>query len=147
MARYAVNGQSTNTASTTVLAIDGTTTSRGAIYDLLLGSDATPADNAAQWNLKRFGTANGTGTAVVPQPLDAADGVARLQGTQDHSVEPTYTTTALMEWGQNQRATFRWVAAPGGELIIPATSDAGIGLISQVATSAVNMNATFHYSE
>lgn len=147
MARYSVNGQSTNTASTTVLAIDGTTTSRGAVYDLLLGSDATPADNAAQWNLKRF-SVNGTGTAVVPAALDVADGIARLQGTENHTTEPTYTTTALMEWGQNQRATFRWVAAPGGELIIPATSDAGIGLVSQViGGSAVNMNATIHFWE
>lgn len=149
MPRYSIDGQDTNTASTTALALDGTTTARGFIYDLIVGSDATPADNAAEYNLQRFATSNGTGTAVTPQPLDPADGVALLQGTEAHSAEPTYTAGGiLLHWAQNQRATFRWVAAPGGELVVPATSDSGIGILCQgIAGSAVNMNYTMHYEE
>lgn len=148
MPRYSVDGQDTNTLSTTVLALDGTTTARGFIFDLIVGSDATPADNAAEYNLHRF-TVNGTGTAVTPQPLDAADGAAEIDGTEAHTTEPTYTANAVMlNWSQNQRATFRWVAAPGGEIVIPATSDNGIGLLVQtVAGSAVNTVATMHYLE
>ena len=149
MPRYAVDTIDTNTVSTTALALDGTTTARGFIYDLVVGSNATPADNAGGYDLRRFATANGTGTAVVPQPLDPADGVALLSGTENHSTEPTYTAAALLlHWAQNQRATFRWVAAPGGELVIPATSDSGIGLqVQAVAGSAVAMNYTIHYEE
>lgn len=149
MRRYSVDGQATNTASTTTLALDGTSTARGMLYDVLVGSDATPADNACEWNLQRFATSNGTGTAVTPQPLDMADAAAELDGTEAHSGAPSYTSNAiLLHWAQNQRATFRWVAAPGGEILIPATSDSGVGLISQtVAGAAANWNACFHYEE
>jgi len=149
MPSYSIDGQDTNTGSTTVLGLDGTTTARGFVYDLIMGSDATPADNAAEFNLQRFATANGTGTAVTPQPLDPADGAARLSATEAHSTEPTYTANAIMlHWAQNQRATFRWVAAPGGEIIVPATSDSGVGVICQtVAGSTVNFNCTIHYRE
>lgn len=149
MARYSVDGTCAGAASTTAIAIDGTTTSRGKVYDVLVGSDATPADNAVQWNLKRFGTSNGTGTAVTPVALDPADGVARLQGTETHTTEPTYTANAiLLAFSVNQRATFRWVAAPGGELVIPATSDAGIGaLVQAIAGSAVAHDVTMHFEE
>lgn len=149
MGRYSIDGQDTNTQSTTILGLDGTTTARGFIYDLIIGSDATPADNAAEYNLQRFATANGTGTAVTPQPLDAADGAAELDATEAHSTEPTYTANAIMlNFSLNQRATFRWVAAPGGEIVIPATSDSGVGLVVQtIAGSQVNTVATIHYIE
>lgn len=149
MPRFSVDGQDTNTASTTALALDGTTTTRGFLYDIIVGSDATPADNAAEYNLQRFATANGTGTAVTPQSLDPADAAAEIDGTEQHTTEPTYTANAiLLHWAQNQRATFRWVAAPGGEIVIPATSDSGVGIITQgIAGSAVNMNYTMHFIE
>lgn len=149
MPRFSIDAQDTNTLSTTSIALDGTTTTRGFVYDLIAGSDATPADNAAEFNLQRFATANGTGTAITPFPLDMADAAAEIDGTENHSTEPTYTANAvLLHWAQNQRATFRWVAAPGGELVIPATSDSGIGLICQtVAGSAVNFNFTVHFYE
>jgi len=149
MGKYSVDAQDTNTLSTTSVALDGTTTSRGKLYDLICGSDATPADNAVEFNIRRFATSNGTGTAVTPNPLDMADGAAEIDGTFNHSAEPSYTVAGeVLQWAQNQRATFRWVAAPGGEIVIPATSDSGVGIVSEtVAGSAVNFNFTLHYEE
>lgn len=149
MGRYSVDGQDTNTASTSVLALDGTTTTRGRLYDIIVGSDATPADNAWEWNLRRFASNNGTGTAVTPNPLDPADGAAEIDGTMAHSTEPSITANSeLLQVAQNQRATFRWVAAPGGEIVVPATSDSGVILTSEtIAGAAVNVNVTFHYEE
>src|SRR3972149_1983306 len=149
MSKYSVDAQDTNTASTTMLALDGTTTTRGRLYDIIVGSDATPADNAWEWNIRRFAVNNGTGTAVTPNPLDMADAAAEIDGTFNHSVEPSITANSeLLQVAMNQSATFRWVAAPGGEAIIPATSDSGINLISEtVAGSAVDVNITFHYEE
>lgn len=149
MAKYAIDGQDTNTAGTTILGVDaGTTARRGKVYDLVLGSDATPADNAAEYVLQRY-TVDGTSTAVTPQALDPADAAALAEAGEAHSVEPTYTANAIMlQWAQNQRATYRWVAAPGGELVTTATAANGIGLqVIGIAGSAVNTNVTMHFEE
>lgn len=149
MPKYAIDGQDTNTASTTILGVDaGATARRVAVYDLILGSDGTPADNAAEYNLQRY-TVDGTSTAVTPQALDGADPAALAEAGEAHSVEPTYTANAIMlNWAQNQRATFRWVAAPGGEIIVAATSDEGVGIqVITVAGAAINTVASIHFIE
>ena len=148
MARYAVDGQDTNTAATTILGVTGSAAIRTKIYDMTVGSDATPADNAAEYVLQR-NTAAGTVTAVTPQALDPFTSAAVTTAGEAHSVEPTYTANAiLLQWAQNQRATYRWVAAPGGELIVAATAANGIGLqVIGIAGSAVNTNVTLHIEE
>lgn len=149
MPKYAIDGQDTNTAATTILGVDaGATTRRIKVYDLVLGSDATPADNAAEYVLQRY-TVDGTSTAVTPQALDGADPAALAEAGEAHSVEPTYTANAIMlQWAQNQRATFRWVAVPGGEIVCPNTADSGVGIqVIGIAGSAVNTNAMIHFEE
>ena len=150
MGNYSVDATvASGAASTTVLGLDGTTTTRGRLYDLILGSSATPADNAADFQIRRFSTNNGTGTAVTPIALDPADSAAEIDATQTYTVAPSLTANAeVLRWSQNQRATFRWVAAPGGEIVIPATSDSGVALIvDAIAGSAVAWQTCFHYSE
>lgn len=145
--RYSIDGQDTNTAATTILELRSTTAIRPAIYDLISGSDATPADNAAEYNLQRTTTA-GTSTAVTPQALDSGDPAATATAGEAHSAEPTYTANAIMlNYMHNQRATFRWVAAPDGEIVLPAAAN-GVAIQSiTVAGSAVNTGATIHYLE
>lgn len=146
--RYAIDGQDTNTAATSILGLTSAATVRPKIYDLIMGSDATPADNAGEYVLQRY-TAAGTVTAVTPQALDPADPSALSSAGEAHSAEPTYTANAIMlQWAQNQRATFRWVASPGGEIVLPATAANGVGLqVIGIGGSAVNMNATIHFEE
>jgi len=148
MARYSIDGQDTNTAGTTILGLTGSAAVRPKIYDVIVGSDATPADNAAEYVLQRT-TAAGTLTAVTPRPLDPLTSAAVTSAGEAHSAEPTYTADViLLQWAQNQRATFRWVAAPGGELIAAATAANGIGLqVISIAGSAVNTNACIHFEE
>lgn len=145
--RYSIDGQDTNTAATTILELRSTTAIRPEIYDLISGSDATPADNAAEYNLQRTTTA-GTSTAVTPQALDSGDPAATATAGEAHSAEPTYTAAAiLLNYMHNQRATFRWVAAPEGEIVLPAAAN-GVGVQSiTVAGSAVNTGVTIHYAE
>src|SRR3989337_2729161 len=105
--RYAIDGQDTNTAGTSILGLTSAATIRPSIYDLICGSDATPADNAAEYVLQR-NTAAGTSTAFTPVALDPADPASLAAAGQNHSAEPTYTAAALLlNWAQNQRATFR----------------------------------------
>ncbi len=146
--RYSIDGQDTNTAGTTILGLTSAATVRPKVYDMIFGSDATPADNSAEYVLQRY-TAAGTSTGVTPKALDPSDPSALGSAGEAHSVEPTYTADAIMlQWAQNQRLTFRWVAAPMGEIILPATAANGLGLqVIGTAGSAVNMNCTIHYEE
>jgi len=146
MPRYAVAGAGTNTASTTLLYFvnGGTAPARIKLSDLVIGSDATPADNAAEYAIRRITAENGTpgGTAVTPEPLDFNDRAANSNAVQDPTGEPTYAGTVpsgiYLMIGLNQRATFRWVAAPNGEFICDNADNNGFGLEVQSATATAN---------
>lgn len=145
---YAVSGQDTNTAATTMLTLISATTIRPEIYDVVIGSVATPADNAAQYYLQRVTTA-GTVTAVTPQALDPNDPAALATAGVNASAEPTYTANAIMlRVVKNQRATFRWVARERGEIKSPATAANGIGVLSNaIGGSAVTEDFVLHFAE
>lgn len=148
MARYAIDMQRTGstTASVGSITADATRPRRFKLYDLLVGSEASPADNPFLWRVARI-TAAGTSTAVVPQPLDPADAATEMDAGENHTIEPTYTAAAiLLHIPLNQRATFRWVAAPGGELVAPATASNGLGIITPTG-SAVVVTAQAHVDE
>lgn len=144
--RYSIDGEDTNTANTTILELRSTTQIRPRVYDVLISSDATPADNAADYVLQRTTTA-GTSTSVTPQALDPADPAAIATAGKAHSAEPTYTANAiLLHLAVNMRATMRWCAVPQGELVLPNAAN-GLGLLCTGVNSAYNMGATFHYEE
>jgi len=146
---YSVDVLDTNTVDITIGGLTSAATIRPHIYDFVIGSAATPGDQAASYHLERY-TAAGTSTAVTPQALDPGDPASLLASTtgENHSAEPTYTAAAIMaNWTVNQRATFRWVAREGKEIVLPATAANGIGLITRVVTSAYTVRATFHEEE
>ena len=67
---------------------------------------------------------------------------------ENHTVEPTYTAAKeLLEVPLNTRATFRWAAAPGSELVIPATNDAGIGWVCFHASATTDYRVTAMHEE
>lgn len=111
-----------------ITAATGATTLRRAwIYDVMFGADGTPADNVLVYKLDRQ-TSTGTRSATVPPPLDSNDAAILITCGGNTTIEPIVTAaTQLIELPVNQRASYRWVAAPGGELIVPATNVAGIG--------------------
>ncbi len=119
------------------------------VYDFLLSSVGTPADTQFDWIIQRS-TGHGTrGAAVVPKPLDFDD-----QASLADAGEGTYTIAAtvtaaeeLFELGLNLRATFRWVAAPDGEVVIPATDNAGLVWICNHASATDEMRVTAHFME
>jgi hypothetical protein len=64
---------------------------------------------------------------VTPEPLDQADAAAVSVAGSNFTVNPTLTANLLpLSIPLNQRASFRWVAAPGSEIVIPATANNGI---------------------
>lgn len=142
MAKYSLLLQRTASATLPVgsISADATRPRRGRIYDLIFGSEASPADNPFLWQVQRH-TAAGTSTGVTPLPLDPADAATEADGGTNHTVDVTATASAfLLSISLNQRATFRWVAAPGSEIVSPATSCAGWGFATPTA-SAVAVEA------
>lgn len=104
---------------------------RGKIYDLLIGTNGTPADNAVEFDISRIttiSTAVAAGTLITPQPLDPADAAATSVVTANSTGSPTVSIQNIFYVGINQRASYRWVAAPGSELVWPATSSNGFAL-------------------
>lgn len=154
MAKFAFsngNGGSLQNLTTTyktlwdiTAATGATTLRRGWIYDVMFGADGTPADNVLVYKLDRQ-TSTGTRTAVTPPPLDSGDAAILLTCGANTTIEPIVTSaTQLVEIPVNQRASYRWVAAPGGELVVPATNVAGIGARAKSPAYASTAVSTVH---
>lgn len=150
MTSYGATLQRTLAANTTV----GTLAASSAIalrriylFDFTLGSEAVPFSAANLWQWKRF-TAPGTNTAVVPQALDPGDPAALTVAGQNNTVEPTYTAAAVLaSKALNQQATYRWLAAPGSEIVAPATNLNGLGLITPTVGSGAASTADLYFRE
>ena len=130
MARYSASGsQNLSSSAITALTIASqSTVHRNIIYDIVIANVGSPADLVTLHTIQRITNPGTAGSAVTPSLLDIADRASQSAVGENHSSEPTYTSaTELLEIPLNHRATFRWVAAPGGELITPATNNAGIG--------------------
>jgi hypothetical protein len=146
--KYATTGAGAVASSPgrTILIATGTAATRAALYDIVLGF-ASPADNSIQWVVGRY-TVAGTTTGVTPAPLDPGNTASIFVSGENASAEPTYTAAReLLDGELNQRATFRWVAAPGGELMAPATAANGIGLYVIHASVTATARVTFHVEE
>lgn len=108
---------------------------RAKIYDLLVGTNSTPSDGVVVWSAQRA-TAGSTSAyagylSSVALALDQADSLPAMAVWANSSAETAYTFTATtFPWyvGVNSRASYRWVAAPGSEIVVPATSSAGVVL-------------------
>jgi hypothetical protein len=142
MAKFAVAG---NKGTASVKSIvnaraAASASARGRVYDYMVGSPATPADNAFDHELVRSSTA-GTGAANTPSPLDVADLAATGFAASDtYTADPTLGVV-LLRVPVNQRGTYRWAAQPGGELVWPVTANNGItGALA--SASAVDFSAT-----
>ncbi len=145
--RYAATGEQTliTDPGATALSIDGVTTVRGRIYDMAWGSIGTPADNFIRWLVRR-GTALGTSTPVVGQKLDDGAPTALTLAGENHTVEPTMAAgSELIDIGLNQRASWRWVAAPEGEMVMIASATANIAITP--LEGAGDVAATAHWVE
>lgn len=144
-------GTQQNLTTTYVGAILGLNSSqstpvRSKVYDLLIGTNGTPADNFIEWDVSRV-TTSSTATIITPQPLDMADAASRLIVTANSSTAATISIQDLFYVGVNQRASYRWVAAPGSELVAPATSSAGLQLRARSGAYTSTVTGSWFWSE
>ena len=149
MAAYSVLMQRTASTSLSVgtITADATRPRRGLVYELDFGSEATPADNPYLWQVQRCTTA-GTSTSVTPVPINPADAATEADGGTNHTIDPTLTASAMvLTIPLNQRATFRWVANPGCELIYPATASNGVAVRTPTAGGLLAITCTLQFQE
>jgi len=151
MPRYSVSDFGTNTAGDTMLYFVNaiTTFTRLAMYELVIGSDATPADQAADYRIHRITNEHATpgGSAITASPL--ANDTRVWQGTSigfTITGEPT-GTEVMLAVSLNQRATFRWVAAPGSEFTSASAEDEGFSIFPSSVTSAFAVAITMMFAE
>lgn len=151
--KYSASGVTTTAATRTMLQIVSAATIRPCIAEIQVSSAGTPADNAAQYQLKRF-TVAPTVTSFTPTALDPADPASLCAtGTGgvgfNASAEGTYTANSqLDDFATNQRATVRIVANPGYEFRAPATAANGLGLqCIAIGGSGIATLVTFLWEE
>jgi len=147
-ARYsAVHETAAGTNLTLLEIVNGDGSRRAWIYDIILGSDSLPADFAGQFDLIR-GTVSGAGAAISENKLDPVEGSAIMVALGGTFTGQTKTAaSAMLSIGLNQRASFRWIAKPGGELVIPATTDAWVGIESVGHGATPSVESTLTWAE
>ena len=153
MEKFSTHGQVTAGSDKTAINLfnpAATPVNRGAIAEIIVGCVATPADLATRWHAGRS-TALGTeGSGFTPVNLDPAgpagaydSGIAHAGGSG-----PTYTASKeLLDFSVHQRATFRWIANQGYELLMAATQNYGIGLYTKSSGGTTAHEATILFQE
>ena len=147
---YAINANLTTPNSTTLPVVNvlATAAVRPTMYDIVVGAGTAVADNSAIFLIQRCSTA-GTpaGSTTAPAPIDPGDPASTSTvGYATFTVGPT-TGTTLLRWGQNQRATFRWIAAPGKELQSPSTAANGLAFMNTAVAATFIMDWTIWFTE
>lgn len=147
--RVASVASGTNKSLANLTHAAATPTNRGRIAEVIVGSAATPGDQAADFLLNRCTTVGTAGSTLVPNNIDPGGPAGDMSaGLGVFSAEPTYTAAKqLLAFQLNQRATFRWVANPGYELIMAATQNNGAGLQTVSSSSTQAHGCTFFHEE
>lgn len=149
--KYSVVGNATCTQSATlpVITLISTANIRPKIYDVQLGSGASPVDQQGRFVLQRCTTAGTAGSSLTPSPLDPGDPVAlATSGLAIFSVGPTLTSNVyLLQLAGAMRSSLRWVPKDGHEIVLPATASNGVALMPVQISSAWDLAVMIHYAE
>jgi hypothetical protein len=148
MAKYSngISKGAANVQSVGVLTAAAASPRRVKIYDWSFGSNATPTDVMFEHIAQRCTTA-GTGASVTPRALDTADSQVTTVLNDTITADPTLVAGAIMlRKPLHHRSTFRWVAPPGAELVIPGTASNGF-MLGLIAATTTTMSADVGYEE
>jgi hypothetical protein len=130
----------------TLTAATATLTS-GKIIDVMFGTSGTPADNYLEYDISRQ-TAAGTITAATPTALDPTTRACGTVAGANATAEGTVTAaSSVFNIAVNQRASYRWVAVPGSELIIPNVNLSGFAVRAKSAAYTGTAVAAVYHTE
>ena len=121
---------------------------RGRINNIILSSGATPDDQASNFEVKRTTGVGTEGGGKTPVPVDPDTVASSFDAGHGHSVEPTETSNSeMLALALNMRASISWLANPGSELILPATTNNGISVVRRSGTAAYVIDCTIIFEE
>lgn len=148
----ALNAVATTVKTMLQLAAQTTGLRRAFLYEWTVGPASVPnaTDCELAWTVIRQTTAGVGGVTLTTNAEDPADAAAATVALGSLTTEPTGAETGVLDaLGANQRASYRWVVAPGGpgELVIPATNLAGIGIRVKSSTYTGNVNVSSKFRE
>jgi hypothetical protein len=148
----ALNAVASTVKTMLQLAAQTTGLRRAFIYEWKVGASAVPnaTDCELVWTLIKQTTAGTGGVTLTSNAIDQADAAATSVALGSLTAEPTGPEVGVIDTlASNQRGTYRWVVSPGGpgELVIPATNLAGIGLRVKSSTYTGTVNVGFMYRE
>ncbi len=122
--------------------------SRGKINNIILSSNATPDDQDASFEALRTTAVGTEGGGKTPVKLDPDTPVSSFDAGYGHSAEPTETANSeMLALSVNLRASFSWLANPGSELIMPATTNAGISIVRRTSSAVYTVDCTVIFEE
>lgn len=122
--------------------------SRGKINNIIVSSGAAPDDQANNFEVKRTTAVGTEAGGVTPNPMDPDTKASAFDAGQGHSTEPTETALSeLLAFSLNQRATFSWLANPGSEIILPATTNNGVNIVRRSGTAQYVLDCTVIFEE
>lgn len=150
MSCYSGIGSATlsTSAAVTVAGLTGGTTVVPRIYEVIVSSYDTPADQSTQFYLQRTTAAGTAGSSVTPTALGLGRAALATFGSGTYSVEPTYDAAGILaQFAVHQRNLFKWWAFEGREVFVPATAAAGIGVKSVDSTQADDWHGTVFWME
>ena len=147
--RYSGVGSAAVGTNLTMINLISAATIRPDLYEFIIGSGVNaPGDLATIFHIERFTAVGTEGSGFTPVAIDPGDPASLADFGVAHSTEPTYTANAILyKIGMNERATYRWVAAPGSALKSPATANAGVGSQSQSSGGTAVHEATMLHEE
>lgn len=147
MRLYADQGSNAVEATETLITYQSATTIKPQLLDIVIGCGVAPGDQATLFDLYRFTVDDGTASASTPEPLDPDDPAALGVCQITHTAEPNTIGPTLLEIPLHQRATFRWVGAPGRGFIANNVATEGWGNRSVTATGTAVHNASWIWEE
>lgn len=122
---------------------------RFGVYDIMVGSDDTPASQAARFVLGRTTAVGTEGSGLVPANLDPGGPAGACDsGLGAFGGEPTYTAAkTMLMFSLNQQATWRWTTDPMYAILATATQNNGLGLKTAASTSTQAHEACILFKE
>ena len=94
------------------------------IFDFTIGS-GTNGDTMLVWTINKRTAAATAGTAPTITPIDTSDTIASTLVANQAPTTNGGGSGVVKTVPLYQRATYRWVATPGREIVAPATASNG----------------------
>lgn len=151
MAKY--TGQMLRSVTSTTLAVGtieiGATARRVKLLEVIVGSDAaTLGTSNFRWDFQRSTTASTAGSSLGAAAVDPADVASNFSYKTGVTANGTLTSGQVMlTIPMSQQTTVRWVAPPGGEIVIPATTNNGMHFLTPVCGNTPSAVCQFYAEE